>query len=351
MDTLTSYKKAVEKELDTFFSEKYESAKNIDPYSAEMVSLLKDFTLRGGKRIRGALFYHGYICFSEENKEEILKMSMAIELLQSYLLIHDDIMDDDDFRRGKPSLHKSYEMIIDKKFNVEDAKHIGKSLAIVAGDICCAFSNEIFAKAKIPDDKKIKAITYLNHVVHKVCYGQALDILSCIREDIEHKDIEKINNLKTSTYTITGPLILGAIVAGADEDEIKKLEDIFSPLGEAFQLQDDILGLFGTEEKLGKPIGSDIREGKKTLLILKAIENASKEEKEFIKKSLGTCVSKKEIEKIREIVKNTGSLDYCKKRMEEITYSSRSKAKDLILRDEGKTFILDLYSFLEKRDN
>ena len=175
-------------------------------------------------------------------------------------------------------------------------------------------------------------------------------MLSNIRKKNSIKDIEKISRLKTSSYTITGPLILGGILAGKKEKDMKIFENIGNLLGEAFQIQDDILGLYGNEKKLGKPIGSDIEEGKKTLLINKALEKGSKDEKNFIISKLGKKPAKKDIEKIRDIVKKTSSLDYCKERSHNLIKKSKNIIKKSRFKKEGKDFLLEICDYMMERE-
>src|SRR3989344_2362441 len=140
MEQLMQFKQAFYQKLAIFFDKRIAEA----PAKAkEMLLLLKEFSMRGGKRIRPALLYHGYACFAKPN-DEVLTASLSIELVQSYFLIHDDIMDKDDLRRNGPTIHKSYENIFQKK-RIKDAKHLGLSLAICAGDLACALANQILA--------------------------------------------------------------------------------------------------------------------------------------------------------------------------------------------------------------
>lgn len=348
MKELKIYKSKIETELKTFFSDKKNKAKKIDPLSAQMVELLETYTLNGGKRVRSALMYYSYRCFSSKNINEIIKTSMALELLQSFFLIHDDIIDQDEKRRGMPSLHKTYRNIIKQKYNNPNFKHIGDSLAIVAGDVCISYANEVLTKTKFKN--KNEAIKYMNNITHKVCYGQALDILSILRNDFTPQDAKKVNLLKTATYTVSGPLLLGAILANAKKTEITNLKNISLPLGEAFQIQDDIIGLFGDKKKIGKPIGSDIKEGKRTLLILKAIELTNNKDKKFLISKLGTKITKSELTKIKNIVKKSGSLDYCKNKIKIMIHSSKLKIAKSKFKPEGKQFLLKLCDFLINRE-
>ncbi len=346
---LEQYKQKIEPLLESFFNSKIEKAKLISPASVEMIQLLKEFNLRGGKRIRAAMIFYGYKCFKGNNEGEILKASMSIELAHSFLLIHDDIIDQDSLRRNGPTIHESYRKIFSSSHS---AKHFGTSFALLAGDILYSFSNEILASLNIDDSLKLNAIKKLNHVIHQVIYGESLDILSSLNPDFTKAELEKTHYLKTASYTIEGPLHIGALLAGADESQLKVLSNYAVPLGKAFQLQDDILGLYGSEEELGKHIGSDIKEGKRTLLILKALELASKKDSSFILSCLGKkSISEKHIERIRAIVKSTSSLQYSQTIAKSLINESKKAISNSSLRKEGKDFLLGIADYMLERSS
>ncbi len=350
---LRKYKSKVDARLLAFFDDKISKAEKIDDSSKQMIQLLKDYTMRGGKRIRAALVYYGCLCFAEEDKktaEQLIDASMCVELIQSYLLIHDDIIDNDDLRRGGPSLHASYREFCRNNFKT-NPEHFGVSMAICAGDLCFAFANEIITKTKFDPSNKIKALQSMNHTVHQVIYGQVLDVLSSIKDEFAAKDIMKMQELKTATYTIEGPLHIGALLVGANEEELELLSDYAIPLGIAFQIQDDILGIFGDEKKLGKPVGSDIKEGKKTLLMLKALESANEDDKSFIKSRLGKpVITADDVKRFQRIIKETGALEYCQKTTQDMLNTSKKVIEQSHLRSKGKEFVIGIADFMIKRD-
>lgn len=338
MKQLKEFKTKVELEIKKFFEEKEKKASKIDKFAKEVIILLKKYTLNGGKRLRASFLYYGYKCFSS-NEKDLIKASIAMELIQSYLLIHDDIIDNDDYRRGKPAFH-----VQTKKISKD-----GKGLAIIAGDICFSLANELISSTSFKDSKKIKALKFMNRMNKWVCYGQVLDLISNNNKNHQLKDTNKINILKTAMYTTYGPLVLGAILAGANDKKIKQLEKYALPLGEAFQIQDDILGMFGNEKKIGKPIGSDIKEGKKTLLYLKAIEFSKEKDKTYLKKQLGRKQTKTSINKIRKIITKCGSLNYCNNKNKELIQKSKKEAEKMKFKKEGKIFLIDICDYLENR--
>ena len=349
-DLLKQYKSRVDRELERFFNQKLKKAEKIDPSSKEMVRLLKEYNLRGGKRIRAAMVYYGYRCFKNSKLNEILKATMSIELVQSYLLIHDDIIDNSDIRRGKPALHKSYEKIYKNYPKNINPSHFGASMAIIAGDILAAFANEILAKLKLKEKYKTKAIGKLNWVNHTVIYGQALDMLSNFKP-ITASDVSLIHRMKTASYTVEGPLHIGALLAGANNKQLKILSNYGIPLGKAFQIQDDILGLFGDEKKTGKPADSDLKEGKQTLLILKALEKADPKQKQIIKKALGNPkLTKSQLNQVRNIVKQTGSLGFCHDKAKEMIIQAKSAIQKSRFKKPGKEFLINIAGYMLERE-
>lgn len=347
-DQLKKFKERLDKEIELFFNKKLEKAKTIDSSSIELIKLLKDYNLGAPKRIRAAMLYYGYKCISNKKLDQALKAAMSIELLQSYFLIHDDIMDRSDLRRGKPALHKSYETISKKRYKT-DHSQFGLSMAILAGDILVAFGDEILADLTLKEKYKTKAIKKFQHINHTVIYGQVLDILANMRKTTV-KDVSLIHRMKTASYTVEGPVMMGAILAGANKKQLKTLSQYGIPLGKAFQIQDDILGLFGDEKKTGKPADSDIKDEKQTLLILKALEKADKKQKNIINKALGNPnLTKKQLEQVKDIVKQTGSLDFCRKTAEDMILKAKLTLSHSRFKS-GKEFLIGIADYMLERD-
>ena len=296
-----------------FFEQKTKQAAKISPIAEQMMQRYKDF-MSGGKRLRGALIKLGYECFGGQDEKAILETSIAIEIIHSFLLIHDDIMDHDDLRRGKPTIHRQFQNIHNEKYQRGDPSHYGISLAIDLGDAGCFLAYEVLCNSSFPSEVKIRAIDLLNKILLNTAYGQALDVTYENCTDITQSNVMQVHTHKTAYYTVTGPLSLGAVLAEAENKQVKKIQDYGQPVGIAFQIRDDILGLYSDEKTLGKPIGSDIRENKNTLLIVKALEWANRKDLEFLKAHYGSPnLSQKDVERVRRIIKITGALEYSNK--------------------------------------
>ncbi len=318
------------------------------------IDTLLDFNLRGGKRLRPAFVVEGYLAVGGKNLDAIYDASIAIEGSEAYLLIHDDIIDDDSLRRGKPTVHVMYMNFL-KTIGVpeEKLKHMGQALALVTGDIQAILDYDWLMRADLPDGRKVKALLKFNDVLRLTNYGQLLDIMLELRpvEEVKESDVLLVHSLKTSAYTIWGPLQIGAILGGGDQKVLDGFYNYGKPLGIAFQLQDDILGLYGDVKKTGKPAHSDLKEGKRTLLIIKALENADENQKKDLLRVLGKKdLTDEEAEIAREIVKETGSLDYNKELARELAEKGLSAIEDLDIEEEPKEYLLGIAEFLINRE-
>ncbi|HOX40993.1 MAG TPA: polyprenyl synthetase family protein [bacterium] len=351
-DQLRTFKKALDAELKKYLDYKTEEAAKISPYAKEMMEHISDLTLRGGKRIRAALFYYSYVAHGGKNLKEALVTSMAMEMSETFLLIHDDIIDNDILRRGGITINEAYSNIGDEKFHSKiNPRKFGESIAILAGNIASELSNEIIACSSFKPEFRMRAILELNKVYVVENYGQMLDLLCQVRDDINKDDVILVHQLKTVPYTFDGPVKIGAILAGASERDIKRLEGYSVPLGTAFQIQDDILGIFGSEEKLGKPITSDLREGKKTLLILNALEKANKKQQETINSNLGNKrAGLNSLLAVRKVIEDTWSLAEAKRLATNLVQNSIDSISSMRLKKEGKDFMVNIADYMIHRE-
>lgn len=353
-DHLAELKKQIDAELGKFFELKIAQAKseNKPAELVEMINNLKKFTLNSGKRIRPILFYFGYVLAGGKNKAEALKTSIAIELAHSYFLIHDDIIDRDNFRHGDLSMHYKYEKSFADRLEEKNLKHFGTSMAILAGDLASTFGYEVLVNSSFSSDLKIKAISRLNYIVVNTIAGEALDVALVEYSNVKIDRIFEMQKYKTAKYTIEGPLHLGAILAGANEKFLESLSNFAVPAGIAFQIQDDIIGIFGDEKKIGKPVGSDIKEGKKTLLISKVLEKADDNQRQALNSALGNeNISIEEVNKVRDIIIKTGSLEFSKTKARELVKDAKKSLEDLNISKENKKFLNDLADFIAGREH
>ncbi|OGI16630.1 MAG: hypothetical protein A2Z52_02000, partial [Candidatus Moranbacteria bacterium RBG_19FT_COMBO_42_6] len=311
---LEEMKKRVNPEIDKYFERVIKETEKVDKNITEAVKYVRRIVMSGGKRARAIFMYYGYLAAGGREFEKIIKTSASIELIHAFLLIHDDIIDQDAKRHGVTTIHEHYKAIGSKFLKNKDPKHFGNSMAIIIGDMVGALGNQIIFESKFKPKRVIQALHRLQGIVSFTVVGQTEDIYIENKGKATEKEIMKMYENKTAKYTIEGPLHLGAILAGADEKFLKALSEYSIPVGIAFQIQDDILGVFGDEKKLGKSVGSDIRQGKQTILVAKAFEKADSEQRKILSGALGKKdLTMKDLENFRKVIINTGSLDYAKK--------------------------------------
>ncbi|MDP3964220.1 MAG: polyprenyl synthetase family protein [bacterium] len=260
-------KRDVEKRLRVYFSKALSRSSKIHPIASEIIRRLEEFTLRGSsKRVRALLVRLGYLSVSSSPGSSLTDVAAAVEIIHSYLLIHDDIIDRDDTRRGGPTVHRYFSDWHKRRLKGSDADHFGLSMGILAGNIGGYLAYELIIQSSFPETKKLEAIRHINLALTETNFGEALDVFQGYRGRSSAKDIYQIHTYKTAKYTFELPLQLGAILAGASQKDLLALSRYAIPAGLAFQIQDDILGVFGSPEQTGKPAHSDLREGKRTLL-------------------------------------------------------------------------------------
>jgi len=305
------YAREIDKFLAHYFRSKKKEARKITPVATETWEKLEDF-IAGGKRIRGGLVKLGYECFKRLDQKRILPASAAVEITHGAILVHDDIIDLSEFRHNRPTVHKRYERKYHQRgYSKSDPFHYGESMAIVVGIEGYYGAISLLAQAQFPRKAKLAAINKLGRFMVETGYGEALDVDLACRLKIREKDVLTIHTLKTAQYTIVGPLKIGGYLAGATPRQLRKFADYGLPVGIAFQLQDDILGMFGSEKKLGKPVGDDVKEGKNTLLYTQALKRGNQGQRKRLMSFWGKRdITLKEIEEARRIIEETGSLDY-----------------------------------------
>ena len=330
---LKEFKARFDPKISAYFDAIIEQAKDEDALSAEALRHARELTLSGGKRLRPACMLYGYLAGGGTNEEALLETAVSIELIHMFLLVHDDIIDRDSLRHGQPTLHRRYADFGQKYFPHRDVEHFGNSVALIVGDLLFALGNDIIFRAPFPRECVFQALSQLQSVVSYTVMGQARDIYMEYTREATEAEILKMYQNKTAHYTMERPIHMGLALAG----DSSVLTDQFSryalPLGVAFQIQDDILGVFGSETKIGKPVGSDIQEGKMTLLVSYALERGNTDERQAISSILecGQALTTEDMNRFRTILRTTGALDRAK-----------ALAQSLVL--EGKQA---LYSFRE----
>lgn len=350
LDYLSWFKKQFDKQLLAYLSEKRQEAKEINPETTVLIDEIIRFTENGGKRVRPAFMYSGYIAAGGKAHEAILFASMSVELLHTFALIHDDIIDNSDLRRGELTTHKAFEAYHKTRRLSGSKKNFGLSNAILVGDLAYSFAEDILTIAPFPQERIRRARYYFDQMKIQVIYGQYLDVLGGYKEGLTEDEVLQILEYKTAKYTVERPLHIGAMLAGADYSMLETFSRYGIPFGQAFQMQDDIVGTFGSEEEIGKPSDSDIKEGKKTLLLAKAYERADKKQRKTLDRIVGNkAATKTDIEKVKDIMEQTGAYDYCVKLAKELLIQAKKAISDTKLNEEGKGYLLAAADYLNER--
>lgn len=273
---------------------------------------IRDFTLREGKRIRPLLLilsYKGYARHKKTITNDIYNASTCMEFLHNFMLIHDDIIDCSSLRRGKPTMHK----LLAHAVKTEDPEKLGRDLSIIAGDIVYALAIDAFLSINESLDRKERALKYFIQTAAFTAMGEFIDTLHGVEtiDKIKEPDVYLNYTLKTARYTFDCPLVTGAILGGAKASEIKKISRFAIMIGQAFQIQDDIIGIYESEKNIGKSILSDLEESKKTLLVCHAYEHLSgARRKDFLGYFGKRSKTMQDLEAVRKIFIGSGSLDY-----------------------------------------
>lgn len=304
---------------------------------------LFDFT-SGGKKLRPFLVWIGYKANGGRDIQRILPIALAFEIINSYFLIHDDVIDKSELRRKKLTIHKRYEKI--------GGADYGKNMAIILGDIACSEALDLISKAKIENVTKLKVIEEITKVLLNTIYGEVLDV-EYSRIEATFEDIKQVNILKTAIYSVVEPLKVGGLMAELSRSQVQAIEKFGISLGLAYQLRDDILGLFGEEKVLGKPVTSDMREGKNTLLILKAkgfVKGV--DDKKYLEQVWGSeKAGLKELLKVRKIVKKSGSLEWAMEEIDKLIGEAKEYVQGISNISEARQILNQMADFVGNRQS
>jgi len=346
---LEKYKNPIENYLKDFFLSLKEELSGVNRWGNDLADRLLEFSLQG-KMIRGTLTIASCEMLSGTVPSWIIPVASAFELIHSSLLIHDDIMDRDLYRRGEKTIFSQY-IEVGKEEIRGDSSHFGKSLGICAGDIGFFLAQKILSAAELNPKTRNRIFEFWANELVRVGLAQMQDIyFSISRRQVEEREILNLYRFKTARYTFSIPLVTGAIAAQADEKTISLLEKLGEHMGIIFQIKDDELGLFGTEEETGKPVGTDIREKKKTLyafyLFKMAPESAGETLRALYEKK---DITGSDLQKIKDIVTKSGVY----KMIEKKVLAHKNEALKLIdslgTEEKWKKILRGLISYIHER--
>ena len=298
-----AFRDGVDRALHAFLDAQREALRAIGPELDPLLDAAGAF-VEGGKRLRPAFAHAGWlVAGGDPDDERILTAAAALEWLQASALVHDDLMDGSDTRRGRPSVHRAAEQHHRDQALEGSASAHGTSVAVLLGDLMLSWTDEQLRASRLPHLDV--ALHFLDLCRAEVVAGQYLDVLAQTRASIDVEQAMRVVRFKSAKYTVERPLHIGAALAGASEGLIEALSAVALPLGEAFQLRDDVLGVFGDPAVTGKPAGDDVREGKRTVLVARTAELTDDAGRTALRTHLGTTGG---IEPVRSLMVSSGAL-------------------------------------------
>jgi geranylgeranyl diphosphate synthase type I len=321
--TLDELRQQVDAELGAFL----EVRAGALPEAAPMIGEISGLMGAGGKRIRPSFCYWGYRSAGGSHSEAIVRAAASLELLHTFAIVHDDIMDDSDERRGVPTVHISH----------------GLGVAILVGDLALVLADALFMGAGFDPEVTLRGFDSYSVMREEVISGQHMDVIAAGRTDVTEEHARRIAVLKSGRYSIEKPLVIGAELAGAPASLVDGLSRFGDPLGEAFQMRDDILGTFGDRVSVGKPVDSDIREGKRHVLYARTRALLGDDDRAWFESRWGAPdLSVEEVDALRDAIDSSGAREEIETEIE-ARWSEATDALDGIeVEDDARAALEDL---------
>jgi geranylgeranyl diphosphate synthase type I len=287
--------------------------------------------LQGGKRLRAAFLYWGYRAGGGPDNEAVIRAATAMEFFQAAALLHDDVMDDSDTRRGMPAAHRRLASEHAAAGWAGSGDRFGMAGAILGGDLCLTWSDELFATSGLPPAELTRARPVFDRMRTQLMGGQFLDVLESVRgwdeltTDQQIERARRVIRYKSAKYSIEHPLLIGALAADVSATDRDALSAYGLDLGEAFQLRDDLLGVFGDPAQTGKPAGDDLREGKRTVLVALTLDQASPSVVALFEKLLGAeNLDEVGVDELRATIIASGAPDRVEQMIVDLSASARA---------------------------
>ncbi|HTB48772.1 MAG TPA: polyprenyl synthetase family protein [Verrucomicrobiae bacterium] len=305
---------AVETCIQHSLARQAQAASQIDASYADLLNQITRLVGRGGKRLRPQLVVKAYEAYGGNEQSAIIKVAASQELYHAFILMHDDIIDRDTIRWGGPNITGHYLPAFSRRLSSSEARHYADSWALLAGDVCFNLSNEILLDSGFPPGQLLKAMRLVQRTLFTMIGGELLDVALPMYHPaetaIDDEQLLRVCATKTASYSFCTPLRLGALLANADGRQDRQLDAFGKHIGIAFQLRDDILGIFGDEQQLGKSTLSDIQGNKRTLLMNYTLRSATPRQKQQLRHILGNPTdSQDNLQTVQDIVRTTGALE------------------------------------------
>jgi len=318
---------------------------DVDADLAEPLAALRNLVLAGGKRLRPAFCHWAYLgAGGDPDNQAGVDAGAALELLHTFALVHDDIMDGSSTRRGTDTIHVRFEAGHAVEGWRGEARRFGEGVAILVGDLAFVYADRLLAGAPPA------AIDVFTELRVEVNVGQYLDLLGTARGRVTEGAARRISRFKSGKYTVERPLHLGAALAGRLDALARPLSAYGLPLGEAFQLRDDLLGVFGDGDVTGKPVGEDLREGKPTLLHALAVERASGADVAALARYGAADLDEDDVVALQDVLQSTGAVDVVESNIDRLVAEAVDALDGADLTDAACESLVELAYYVAGRD-
>lgn len=342
---------AVDSQLQDFLKEHEALLAEIAPDTALVSQALSEF-LQGGKRMRGVLCYWGWRAAGGEPEPEIVAAAASLEFLQACALIHDDVMDGSDLRRGLPAIHRRFATIHRENEWSGSPDRFGLAAAILLGDLCLSWADELLFTPTWSESTLRASKPLYDLMRTELMVGQYLDVLEQARATSDVAAALRVATFKSGKYSVERPLQLGAALAGGSDSLTDSLGHYGSALGRAFQLRDDLLGVFGEPAATGKPAGDDLREGKRTVLVAIALESSPAAAADELAVGLGNPdLTRNDIDELRRAIRSSGAPQRVEEMIRALLAESIASLATADIPDEVKGVLRSLADSMANRES
>ena len=338
-----AFRASIQAALDEFLDEMTDRLAPLGPDASRLLDEARG-VVSGGKRFRAAFCYWGYRAVRPEVADEhaLVRACAALELLHASALVHDDYMDASDTRRGRPATHRSFTAGHRQDGWRGDPEQYGAAAAILLGDLLLSWADELLRRCGLPATEVSAAMDVFDRCRSEVITGQFLDVSVQARGAADVDTAMTVLRFKSAKYSIERPLHIGAALAGASADTMSQLTAFGLPLGEAFQLRDDLLGVYGDPTATGKPAGDDLVEGKRTVLVALALDGAPTHDAARLDAALGSALSADEVTELRGIIDASGAHRQVERVIVELTGKATEALSRADLDPHARDVLLEL---------
>ncbi|MGL5818431.1 MAG: polyprenyl synthetase family protein [Phycicoccus sp.] len=334
-------RRRVQQQLDTELARQTQVLAELGDDVDDLLGVVRDL-LRGGKRLRAAFLYWGARAAGLPDSGQLVRLAGAMELFQAAALLHDDVMDDSDTRRGRPAAHRALATHHAARAWSGDPARFGLAGAVLAGNLCLTWCDELWWTSGLPASGLERARPLFDLMRTQLMGGQFLDVVESMRPWDTRSGSDRIARArrvltyKSAKYTVEHPLLIGATLGGAGDATRAALSAYGLDLGQAFQLRDDLLGVFGDPDQSGKPAGDDLREGKRTVLLAYALAGADAGGRDALDRGLGDpALGEDDVAMLRDVIRRSGAVDQVESEIASLAASARAALDTATLEAES----------------